>query len=128
MIILLVHYLTSAVLKKMHILNVFLCLLDLSEEWKQLYVVCLFLGLYLHCTSISNKILCVFHFRLHYNGIIPMHNSPSVSGLSSSGEQNGCVSPGISVMTHQTPRDILHSSNNNNNNNNNNSNSSSNTR
>ncbi|PNF23201.1 E3 ubiquitin-protein ligase SMURF2 [Cryptotermes secundus] len=56
--------------------------------------------------------------RPHYNGIIPTHNSPSGSGLSSTGEQNICVSPDVSVVINQTTRDALRSSNNNNNNNN----------
>ncbi|PSN50736.1 E3 ubiquitin-protein ligase SMURF1 [Blattella germanica] len=50
----------------------------------------------------------------HYNGIIPTHNTPSGSGLTTNGEQNGCISPGIGVVSNQTPRDALRSNNNNN--------------
>lgn len=84
---------------------------------------CFLASFYITCLF-SNKIFnpWCFHFRPHYNGIIPTHNSPSGSGLSSTGVQNGSVSPGVSVMINQTTRDALRSSNNNNNNNNSSSN------
>ena len=63
--------------------------------------------------------------RPHYSGIIPTHSTPSGSGLSGSGEQNGSVSLGVNVMMSQTTRDALHSSNSNNDSSNNNNNSSS---
>ncbi|KAJ9577603.1 hypothetical protein L9F63_005790 [Diploptera punctata] len=50
--------------------------------------------------------------RPHYNGIIPIHNMPSGSGLSNSNEQNGCLSPGVAVIPSQTPRDALRTINN----------------